>query len=210
MPPSSGTAPGGAGRARAGGDEDHRGSVPTGCDTPSTLNVHGTRPLLLTSAGNAAFYVVFGIFVVAMVMLAVIVIVWAVRHDIAGREAWRRRQEARGPPPTASRTRAVSDAPRLDGGRHRGGPNASARAGRRRRRRPRGRRRAAPARTAFVLAGGGSRGAVQVGMLEELIRRDIRADRVFGASVGAINGASYAGHPTLEDIERMADDLARR
>ncbi len=63
---------------------------------------------------------------------------------------------------------------------------------------------AAPRRTAFVLAGGGSRGAVQVGMLEELIRRDIRADRVFGASVGAINGASYAGHPTLENIGRMA------
>jgi len=61
-----------------------------------------------------------------------------------------------------------------------------------------------PQRTAFVLAGGGSRGAVQVGMLEELIRRGIRADRVFGASVGAINGASYAGNPTLEGIERMA------
>ena len=55
-----------------------------------------------------------------------------------------------------------------------------------------------------MLAGGGSRGAVQVGMLEELIRRGIRADRVFGASVGAINGASYAGSPTLEGIERMA------
>jgi NTE family protein len=61
-----------------------------------------------------------------------------------------------------------------------------------------------PRRTAFVLAGGGSRGAVQVGMLEELTRRDIRADRVFGASVGAINGASYAGRPTLENVERMA------
>ncbi len=68
-----------------------------------------------------------------------------------------------------------------------------------------GRNGAAPRRTAFVLAGGGSRGAVQVGMLEELIRRDIRADRVFGASVGAINGASYAGNPTLENVERMAD-----
>ena len=67
-----------------------------------------------------------------------------------------------------------------------------------------GRRPRAPTRTAFVLAGGGSRGAVQVGMLEELIRRGIRADRVFGASVGAINGASYAGSPTLEGIERMA------
>ena len=37
-----------------------------------------------------------------------------------------------------------------------------------------GRNRPAPKRTAFVLAGGGSRGAVQVGMLQELIRRDIR------------------------------------
>ena len=62
----------------------------------------------------------------------------------------------------------------------------------------------APRRTAFVLAGGGSRGAVQVGMLEELVRRDIRADRVFGASVGAINGASYAGNPTVEGTEHMA------
>jgi NTE family protein len=62
-----------------------------------------------------------------------------------------------------------------------------------------------PATTAFVLAGGGSRGAVQVGMLEELIARNIRADRVYGASVGAINGAAYAGNPTLEGIEHMAD-----
>jgi NTE family protein len=68
-----------------------------------------------------------------------------------------------------------------------------------------GRHGAMPRRTAFVLAGGGSRGAVQVGMLEELIRRDIRADRVFGASVGAINGASYAGNPTLENVGRMGD-----
>jgi NTE family protein len=59
-------------------------------------------------------------------------------------------------------------------------------------------------KTAFVLAGGGSRGAVQVGMLAELVDRGIRADRVFGASVGAINGAAYAGNPTREGIERMA------
>jgi NTE family protein len=68
-----------------------------------------------------------------------------------------------------------------------------------------GRHDGTPPRTAFVLAGGGSRGAVQVGMLEELIRRDIRADLVFGASVGAINGAAYAGDPTLAGAERMAD-----
>jgi NTE family protein len=63
----------------------------------------------------------------------------------------------------------------------------------------------APRRTAFVLAGGGSRGAVQVGMLEELVRRGIRADRVFGASVGAINGAAYAGNPTPSGIEHMTE-----
>src|SRR6516165_10597980 len=63
----------------------------------------------------------------------------------------------------------------------------------------------APRHTAFVLAGGGSRGAVQVGMLEELVRRGIRADRVFGASVGAINGAAYAGNPTLSGVEHMAE-----
>jgi NTE family protein len=67
-----------------------------------------------------------------------------------------------------------------------------------------GRRGAAPQRTAFVLAGGASRGAVQVGMLGELLRRGIRADRVYGASVGAINGAVYAGSPTHEGIEHMA------
>jgi len=60
-------------------------------------------------------------------------------------------------------------------------------------------------RTAFVLAGGGSRGAVQVGMLEALVERGIRADHVFGASVGAINGAAYAGNPTLPGVRRMAD-----
>jgi NTE family protein len=62
-----------------------------------------------------------------------------------------------------------------------------------------------PRRTAFVLAGGGSRGAVQIGMLEELTRRGIRPDRVFGASVGAINGAAYAGNPTLEGVAHMAN-----
>jgi NTE family protein len=42
-------------------------------------------------------------------------------------------------------------------------------------------------------------------MLAELVDRGIRADRVFGASVGAINGAAYAGNPTREGVERMAD-----
>jgi hypothetical protein len=50
---------------------------------------------LLASAGNVAFFVIFGLFVLAMVTLVVIIIVWAVRHDIAGRREWRQRQESR-------------------------------------------------------------------------------------------------------------------
>jgi NTE family protein len=60
-------------------------------------------------------------------------------------------------------------------------------------------------KTAFVLAGGGSRGAGQIGMLAELTRRGIRADRVYGASVGAINGGAYASNPTPEGVEQMAE-----
>jgi NTE family protein len=60
-------------------------------------------------------------------------------------------------------------------------------------------------KTAFVLAGGGSRGAVQIGMLAELTHRGIRADRVYGASVGAINGGAYASNPTPEGVEQMAE-----
>jgi hypothetical protein len=48
---------------------------------------------LLAPATNTAFFVVFGAFVVAMVVLIVIIIMWAVRHDIAGFRAWRSRRE---------------------------------------------------------------------------------------------------------------------
>jgi len=47
------------------------------------------------AATNTAFYAVFGVFVAAMVVLIVIIMVWAVRHDVAGRRAWRERHEAR-------------------------------------------------------------------------------------------------------------------
>jgi hypothetical protein len=58
-----------------------------------------TPALVLASAGNTAFFVIFGIFVVALLALVVIVIMWAVRHDMAGRKAWRARQQARVQPP---------------------------------------------------------------------------------------------------------------
>lgn len=58
-------------------------------------------------------------------------------------------------------------------------------------------------KTAFVLAGGGSLGAVQVGMLKALVRAGLVPDMVVGASVGAINGAFFAGDPTAGGVERI-------
>lgn len=66
------------------------------------------------------------------------------------------------------------------------------------------RRRVGRARTAFVLAGGGNRGAVQVGMLDALVERGVTADFVLGVSVGAINATAFAGDPTVEGLQRMA------
>jgi len=59
--------------------------------------------------------------------------------------------------------------------------------------------------TAFVLAGGGARGAAQVGMLQALAARGIVPDAVYGASVGAINAAGFAGDPTPAGVEHMAE-----
>jgi NTE family protein len=44
-------------------------------------------------------------------------------------------------------------------------------------------------KTAFVFAGGGSFGAIEVGMLHSLAAHGISADMVVGSSVGALNGA---------------------
>jgi NTE family protein len=67
--------------------------------------------------------------------------------------------------------------------------------------------------TAFVLAGGGSFGAVQVGMLRELLARGIGPDLVVGSSVGALNGAHLAGDPTpagVAKLEAIWRGLSRR
>lgn len=56
------------------------------------------------------------------------------------------------------------------------------------------------AKTAFVFAGGGSFGAIQVGMLHSLVANGVSADMVVGSSVGAINGAYFAGAPTLKGV----------
>ncbi len=59
--------------------------------------------------------------------------------------------------------------------------------------------------TAFVFAGGGSHGAVQVGMLEALVRAGVRPDFVVGTSVGAVNGVCFAGDPTPAGIRRLGE-----
>ena len=47
-------------------------------------------------------------------------------------------------------------------------------------------------RVAFVLSGGASLGAIQVGMLRALADHDIRPDLIVGTSAGAVNGAFLA------------------
>ena len=66
-----------------------------------------------------------------------------------------------------------------------------------------------PAKTAFVFAGGGSFGAIQVGMLQSLAAHGVAADMVVGSSVGALNGAFYAGDPTAGWRPAARRDLAR-
>lgn len=58
--------------------------------------------------------------------------------------------------------------------------------------------------TAFVLAGSGSLGAVQVGMLNALLRAGIRPDRVYGSSTGALNAAALAAQPSVAGVDRLA------
>lgn len=58
--------------------------------------------------------------------------------------------------------------------------------------------------TAFVLSGGGARGALQVGALRALLEHGEHPDIIIGTSVGAWNGAWLAMGPSLERMETMA------
>ena len=62
---------------------------------------------------------------------------------------------------------------------------------------------------AFVLTGGGSLGAVHVGMLEALYERGIAPDLIVGTSVGAINGAFIASRPQTQETARSLGDIWR-
>ncbi len=59
------------------------------------------------------------------------------------------------------------------------------------------------AMTALVLSGGGTRGATQVGMLQVLAEAGVVPDRIYGTSVGAVNGAAFAADPTVRGVDRL-------
>ena len=58
--------------------------------------------------------------------------------------------------------------------------------------------------TAFVLSGGGSLGAVQVGMLLAFADRHIAPDLLVGSSVGALNAAFVASRPGHRGVDELA------
>lgn len=53
-------------------------------------------------------------------------------------------------------------------------------------------------KVAFVLSGGGNRGALEVGVLIALLEHEIRPQILVGTSVGAINAAAIAISPNLQ------------
>jgi NTE family protein len=58
-------------------------------------------------------------------------------------------------------------------------------------------------KTAFVFTGGGSLGAIQVGMLRVLLASGVRPDFVVGSSVGALNASYFASLPTVEGVAKL-------
>ncbi|MFN8497837.1 MAG: patatin-like phospholipase family protein [Anaerolineae bacterium] len=56
---------------------------------------------------------------------------------------------------------------------------------------------------AFVLSGGGSRGALEVGALRALFEAGIAPEMLVGSSVGALNATGIAAEPTLAGVKRL-------
>ena len=137
-----------------------------------------------------AFDVVFGAFVAAFVVLTVLTVRCVFRRNPAGMARYRR-------------ARASEDDGSGEGGvpgSERGvGPTGDAGGEDEEEDEPE------PPVIALVLAGGGNKGAVQVGMLEVLAEHGFVPDMIFGSSVGAVNGGAYAGDPTRRGAERLTE-----
>jgi NTE family protein len=122
-------------------------------------------------AAATAFAVVFGLFVVAALILVVLVLRFTLRRSAASRAEWLASQGSDPEIEDEPEEEDEEDEPM----------------------------------TALVLAGGGTRGAVQIGMLQVLTEHGFRPDRIYGSSVGAVNGAAFAGNPTRQGVERMTE-----
>lgn len=59
--------------------------------------------------------------------------------------------------------------------------------------------------TAFVLSGGGARGALQVGALRALLEAGERPDVIVGTSIGAWNGSWIARYPTRDGVRGLIE-----
>jgi len=58
---------------------------------------------------------------------------------------------------------------------------------------------------AFVMSGGGNRGALEAGALQELFEAGIQPDILVGTSAGSLNAAYLATNPGLQGARNLAD-----
>ena len=136
---------------------------------------------MTTAASTTTFAVVFALFVASAGVLIVLTLRFLIRQAKASRAAWTAgQQDADG--------EEESDEDPDDGDGDGDGDGDDE---------------AEESMTALVLAGGSTRGAIQIGMLQVLAEHGFVPDRIYGSSVGAINGVGFAADPTREGVERM-------
>lgn len=65
-------------------------------------------------------------------------------------------------------------------------------------------------KTALILCGGGSKGAMEVGLYRALVELEVPIDLVVGTSIGALNGAFIAAGRSPSELERVWRSLHPR
>jgi len=142
----------------------------------------------MTLAASTTFTVVFTLFVVAALVLVALTLRYLVRQASASKARWLAERDDGG-----RSGQGPSPADGADGADGEDGEDGDDGAPEEER----------TPMTALVLGGGSTRGAIQIGMLQVLAEHGFVPDRVYGSSVGAINGVGFATDPTLEGVERM-------
>lgn len=59
--------------------------------------------------------------------------------------------------------------------------------------------------TALVLSGGGFKGFIHIGVIDFIIKNNIKIDLIIGTSMGSIIGAYYATHQEIDGIKKIID-----